>query len=142
MNDPQEKDLQDVAALVGRTLLGLLFVVSGVEKIGAFADTAVYMASAGLPAVKVLLVLAIIVEIGGGGAICFGWRTRLAAVAVLLFTVIVTMVFHRFWSAPPDQAIVQRLMFMKNVSIMGGLVMLFAFGPGTVALGFGGRRTD
>lgn len=142
MNDLQQKDLQDIAALVGRTLLGLMFVVSGIEKIGAFTDTTFFMASAGLPAVKVLLVLAIIVEIGGGGAICLGWRTRLAAVVVLLFAVIVTMVFHRFWSAPPDQVIVQRLMFMKNVAVMGGLVMLFAFGPGTLALYARGRRTD
>jgi putative oxidoreductase len=88
----------------------------------------------------VLLLLAIIVEIGGGGAICFGWRTRLAALVVLLFTVIVTMVFHRFWIAPPDQVAVQRLLFMKNVSIMGGLVMLAAFGPGNLAFAFGRRR--
>jgi len=142
MNELQANDLHDVAALVGRTLLGLVFFVSGVEKIGAFADTMGFMASAGLPAVKLLLLLAIIVEIGGGGAICFGWQTRPAAVVVLLFTVIVTMVFHRFWIAPPDQAIVQRLMFMKNVSIMGGLVLLFAFGPGSLALGFGRRRAD
>jgi putative oxidoreductase len=140
MNDLQANDLQDIAALVGRTLLGLLFVVSGIEKIGAFADTMNFMASAGLPAVKVLLLLAIIVEIGGGGAICFGWRTRLAALVVLLFTVIVTMVFHRFWIAPPDQVAVQRLLFMKNVSIMGGLVMLAAFGPGNLAFAFGRRR--
>jgi len=133
-------DLQDIAALVGRTLLGLVFFVSGVEKIGAFADTTAFMASAGLPAVKLLLVVAIIVEIGGGGAICFGWRTRTAALVILLFTVIVTMVFHRYWGMPPDQAVVQRLMFMKNVSIMGGLVMLSAFGPGTLAFGFGRKR--
>ena len=133
-------DLQDVAALVGRTLLGILFVVSGLDKIGAFAETSVFMASAGLPAVKVLLVLAIIVEVAGGAAICFGWRSRQAALVVLLFTIAVTMVFHRFWVASPDQAIVQRLMFMKNLSIMGGLVLLYAFGPGTLALTFGRGR--
>jgi putative oxidoreductase len=133
-------DSQDVAALIGRNLLGLMFFVSGIEKIGAFADTTVYMASAGLPAVKVLLVLAILVEIVGGGAICFGWRTRLAAVVLLLFTVIVTMVFHRFWSMAPDQSVVQRLMFMKNASVMGGLVLLFAFGPGTLSFHFAGGK--
>lgn len=133
-------DSQDVAALIGRTLLGLMFFVSGIEKIGAFADTTVYMASAGLPAVNVLLVLAILVELVGGGAICLGWRTRLAAAALLLFTVIVTMVFHRFWSMAPDQSVVQRLMFMKNVSVMGGLVLLFAFGPGTLSFHFVGGK--
>jgi len=129
-------DLQDTAALVGRNMLGLLFVISGVEKIGAFSDTAVYMASAGLPAVSVLLILAIIVEIGGGGAICLGWQTRLGALVILLFTATVTIVFHRFWNMPPDQAAVQRLFFMKNVSVMGGLILLMAFGPGRMAFHF------
>ena len=129
-------DLQDMAALVGRNMLGLLFVISGVEKIGAFSDTAVYMASAGLPAVSVLLILAIIVEIGGGGAICLGWQTRLGALVILLFTATVTIVFHRFWNMPPDQAAVQRLFFMKNLSVMGGLILLMAFGPGRMAFHF------
>jgi len=129
-------DLQDTAALVGRNMLGLLFVISGVEKIGAFSDTAVYMASAGLPAVSVLLILAIVVEIGGGGAICLGWQTRLGALVILLFTATVTIVFHRFWNMPPDQAAVQRLFFMKNVSVMGGLILLMAFGPGRMAFHF------
>jgi putative oxidoreductase len=133
-------DLQDIAALLGRTLLGLMFFVSGVEKLGAFADTSAFMSGVGLPAVNVLLVLAIVVEIAGGGAICLGWRTRLAALALLLFTVVVTMVFHRFWSAAPDQAVVQRLMFMKNLSIMGGLVLLSAFGPGTLSFHYEGER--
>jgi putative oxidoreductase len=129
-------DLQDTAALVGRNMLGLLFVISGVEKIGAFSDTAVYMASAGLPAVSVLLILAIVVEIGGGGAICLGWQTRLGALVILLFTATVTIVFHRFWNMPPDQAAVQRLFFMKNLSVMGGLILLMAFGPGRMAFHF------
>jgi len=129
-------DLQDMAALVGRNMLGLLFVISGVEKIGAFSDTAVYMASAGLPAVSVLLILAIVVEIGGGGAICLGWQTRLGALVILLFTATVTIVFHRFWNMPPDQAAVQRLFFMKNLSVMGGLILLMAFGPGRMAFHF------
>ena len=126
-------DLQDIAALVGRILLGLMFFVSGIEKLGAFADTSAFMAGAGLPAVNVLLVLAIVVEVVAGGAICLGWRTRLAALALLLFTAIVTMVFHRFWSVAPDQSVVQRLMFMKNLSVMGGLALLLAFGPGALS---------
>jgi putative oxidoreductase len=89
-----------------------------------------------LPAVSVLLILAIVVEIGGGGAICLGWQTRLGALVILLFTATVTIVFHRFWNMPPDQAAVQRLFFMKNVSVMGGLILLMAFGPGRMAFHF------
>jgi putative oxidoreductase len=129
--------VKDVAALVGRVMLALMFIISGFGKLGAFEDTTGYMASAGLPAVdpllEVLLILTILIELGGGIAIVVGWRTRSAALLIFLFTVLVTLVFHRFWAAPPDEAMVQRLMFMKNMSVMGGLLVLFAFGPGKYA---------
>jgi putative oxidoreductase len=130
--------VKDVAALVGRIMLALMFVISGFGKIGGFADTTVYMASAGLPAVdvllEVLLIVTILIELGGGTAIVLGWRTRSIALLIFLFTALVTVVFHRFWAAPPDEAMVQQLMFMKNVSVMGGLLVLVAFGPGEYAL--------
>jgi putative oxidoreductase len=130
--------VKDVAALVGRIMLALMFVISGFGKIGGFADTTVYMASAGLPAVdvllEVLLIVTILIELGGGTAIVLGWRTRSIALLIFLFTALVTLVFHRFWDAPPDEAMVQQLMFMKNVSVMGGLLVLVAFGPGEYAL--------
>ncbi len=129
---------RDSAALVGRVVLALMFVVSGVGKIGGFTDVTVYMASAGLPAVdpllEILLVLTILIELGGGAAIMFGWKTRSAALLILFFTTLVTLVFHRFWAAPSDEATVQQLMLMKNVSVMGGLLVLFAFGPGKYAV--------
>jgi putative oxidoreductase len=135
---------KDAAALVGRILLASMFIISGVGKMGAFADTTAYMASAGLPAIdpllEYLLILTILVEIGGGAAIVLGWRTRSATVVIFLFTLLVTLVFHRFWSAPPDEAMTQQLMFMKNVSVMGGLIVLFALGPGEYALDARDRR--
>ena len=128
---------RDGAALAGRIMLALMFIASGIGKIGGFTDTTVYMASAGLPAVdpllEILLILTIVIELGGGTAIVLGWKTRLAALLVFSFTMLVTLVFHRFWVAPPDDAQVQQLMFMKNVSVMGGLLVLYAFGPGRYA---------
>jgi putative oxidoreductase len=128
---------RDGAALAGRIMLALMFIASGIGKIGGFTDTTVYMASAGLPAVdpllEILLILTILIELGGGTAIVLGWKTRLAALFVFSFTMLVTLVFHRFWAAPPDDAQVQQLMFMKNVSVMGGLLVLYAFGPGKYA---------
>jgi putative oxidoreductase len=129
---------KDAAALIGRILLASMFIVSGLGKMGAFADTTVYMAGAGLPSIdlllEVLLILTIFIEIGGGAAIVLGWKTRPAALLILLFTALVTLVFHRFWAAPPEDAMPQQLMFMKNLSVMGGLLVLFAFGPGAIAL--------
>jgi putative oxidoreductase len=129
---------KDAAALVGRILLASMFIISGAGKIGAFADTTVYMASAGLPAIdsllEILLILTVFVEIGGGAAIVLGWKTRSATALIFLFTMLVTLMFHRFWSVPPSEAMAQQLMFMKNVSVMGGLMVLFAYGPGDYAL--------
>lgn len=125
---------RDVAALVGRVLLALIFVVSGWGKITGFAGTAGYMARKGLPMTEVLLVLTIICELGGGLAILLGWKARWAALAILVFLVLATLVFHPFWSAPADQAAMQQIQFMKNLSIMGGMLLLFAFGPGRYGL--------
>jgi putative oxidoreductase len=128
------KRTRNIAALAGRIMLALMFVLAGFGKIEGFADTAVLMTGVGLPLVNVLLVLTILVELGGGAAIMVGWKTRPIALVVFLFTGMATLVFHAFWAAPPDQVMLQQLMFMKNVSVMGGLLMLFAFGPGDYAL--------
>jgi len=128
------KKTRNAAALAGRIMLALLFVVAGLGKIPGFADTTVMMTGAGLPFVNVLLVLTILIELGGGAAIMLGWKTRPIALVVFLFTALATVVFHAFWSAPPDKALLQQLMFMKNVSVMGGLLVLYAFGPGEYAL--------
>ncbi len=127
------------AVLAGRTLLAVPFVVSGYGKIGAFAATAGMMAGKGLPAPEVLLALAIVIELGGGLALIIGWMTRWSALAILVFTVVATLVFHNFWAVPAEQAMMQQISFMKNLSIIGGLLLLVAFGPGRYAVD---RRPD
>ena len=122
------------AALAGRILLAVPFVVSGYGKIGAFAATAAVMAGKGLPLADVLLALAIVIELGGGLALVIGWMTRWAALAIIVFTVVATLVFHNFWAVPADQALMQQISFMKNLSIIGGLLLLVAFGPGRYAV--------
>ncbi|KAF7963851.1 hypothetical protein AWV79_14535 [Cupriavidus sp. UYMMa02A] len=110
----------------GRALLGALFVISGILKIGGFAGTAAWMASAGLPLASVLLVLTIVIEIGGGLTLVTGWNARWGALALAVFLVPVSLVFHGFWSA--DAATFQNQLnhFLKNVSILGGMLVVFA----------------
>ena len=74
-------------------------------------------------------------ELAAGLALLVGWQARWSAVALALFTVVATVLFHAFWSMPAEQQNMQKLMFMKNVSIVGGLLMVAAFGPGSFALG-------
>ena len=127
-------NLQKAAALVGRILLALIFIVSGYGKIGGYAGTAGYMASKGLPLVDILLPLTILVELGGGLLIAIGWKARWAAAVVFLFLIPVTLVFHNPLGLAPAEAQQQMINLLKNLSIMGGMLGLFAFGPGALSL--------
>jgi len=127
-------DQKDWAALLGRMLLALLFVISGFGKIPGFQGTVGHIAGKGLPLPEVLAALAVLVELGGGIAIALGWKTRWVAAAMILFLLVITPIFHNFWAAPPDQVINQQTNFMKNVSILGGFLILFAFGPGRYSI--------
>ncbi len=115
--------------LVGRTLLALIFVMAGFNKITGFAGTAGYIASKGLPMAEVLTVLTIITELGGGLLIIIGWQARWAAAAIFLFLIPVSFIFHPFWV----QA--ELISFMKNTAIMGGMLMIVAYGSGPYSIG-------
>jgi putative oxidoreductase len=92
------------------------------------------MASKGVPAVEVLLALTIVIELGGGMALLLGWKARWAALALAGFTLLAALVFHNYWSMPEAEQMMQRLMFIKNIGIAGGLLMVFALGPGRFAI--------
>ncbi len=123
-------NVQNTAALVGRIMLALIFIISGFGKITGYAGTAGYMASKGLPMVALLLPLTILVELGGGLLIAFGWKARWAAALIFLFLIPVTLVFHNPAGLDAAAAQGQMIHLLKNISIMGGMLGLFAFGPG------------
>jgi putative oxidoreductase len=122
------------AAVAGRTLLALIFITSGFAKLTGIEGTATYIASVGLPAPVLLAVLAGTLELVAGVALVIGFKARQAAWALALFTLVATVVFHAYWAAPADQQFVQQLMFMKNLSIVGGLFILATAGAGSLSL--------
>ena len=125
---------KDWAALLGRILLAGIFVISGFQKITGFEDTVGYIADKALPLPQVLAVIAILIECVGGLAIIAGWKTRWAAVAFIVFLIVITPIFHGYWASPPDQMMEQQINFMKNVAILGGCLLLSAFGPGRYSI--------
>jgi putative oxidoreductase len=127
-------NLQNPLALIGRILLALMFVLAGFGKITDFAGTVGYIASGGLPAPSLLAVLVIFVEVGGGLALVFGFQARWAALALAGFTLLASFSFHAFWKLPADQQMIPQLLFMKNISVIGGLLVLAAFGAGALSL--------
>lgn len=126
--------LQNPLSLLGRVLIALLFVPAGWSKIGGFEGTVGYIASVGLPMPQVAAAVAIVVELVGGLALLFGFGTRIAALALAVFTLVATFFFHAFWAVPPEAVMVQQLMFFKNIAVTGGLLVLVAFGGGAFSL--------
>ncbi len=113
--------------LAGRILLASLFLLSGVGKLGAYAGTQAYMASAGVPGF--LLPLVLLTEIGGGLAIVLGFQTRLVAILLAGFSIVSALLFHKNLQ---DQ--IQMIMFLKNFSIAGGFLLLAARGAGPYSI--------
>ena len=126
--------LKDPLALVGRILLALMFVLGGFNKIGGFAGTVGYMQAKGVPAASILAVLTIILELGGGLALIAGLYTRWVGLALGLFTLLVSVIFHNFWAMPEAQQMANQLFFMKNMGVAGGMFALAAFGAGALSL--------
>lgn len=116
--------------LAGRILIALIFLVSGLNKIGGFGGVAGYMADKGVPFAEVALVITIIIEVGGALMLIFGWKAHWAAAAIFLWMIPVTLIFHNFWAVDTAQYQNQFNHFMKNVSMMGGLLYVMAFGAG------------
>jgi putative oxidoreductase len=109
---------------IGRALVGVLFLVSGAFKIAWFAGVAAGLAGKGVPLSEVALALAIALEIAGGLALVFGWRVREAALALALFCIPATLLFHAFWSVDAAAFGNQLNHFLKNVAIFGALLMI------------------
>jgi putative oxidoreductase len=93
-----------------------------------------YIASKGLPMPSVAAVIAIVVEVGGALALVAGFGTRWAALALAGFTFVASFIFHNYWGVPAEQAMVQQLMFFKNIAVVGGLLVLAAHGAGAWSL--------
>lgn len=126
--------LQRVLPALGRSLLALIFVVSGLGKIGAFEATQGYMAAAGMPLTGPLLVAAIAIEVLGGLMLMVGFKARWGAFALIVFLIPATFIFHAFWTLEGGEVRLQMIQFLKNLSIIGGLLVIVAWGPGPLSL--------
>lgn len=120
--------------MLGRTLMGALFLVSGLAKIGRFSAVAGFMTSKGLPAAEIMLTATIALEVGCSLALIAGWQVRYVAWALLVFTGVAAVIFHAFWAAEAPAYQNQLNHFLKNIAIMGGLLCLSAAGAGAWSL--------
>jgi putative oxidoreductase len=127
-------NVQNSATLVGRILLAVMFFTAGLSKFAGLEGTAGYIASAGLPMPQVLALGTAVLEVVGGLMLIVGWQARWAALALAVFTLLAALLFHNYWAKPEAQQMMQQLLFNKNLAIVGGLLMVFAFGAGGFSL--------
>lgn len=126
---------RDMAALVGRVLLAFLFVYSGFGKIGGFEGTAASIAGKHVPMPEIATTIAIVIEFIGGLMVAVGWKARWAALAVAAFTLVASLLYHNFWAmADAATAGTNKIMFLKNIAVIGGLLLVYAFGPGRLSV--------
>jgi putative oxidoreductase len=116
-------------------MLALIFITSGFGKIGGFEGTVGYIASKHLPLPQVGAIVAIICELGGGLLLAVGFKARWAALVLAIFTLAAGILFHNYWDlTDAAQKMANQINFWKNVAISGGMLMVFAFGPGRYSL--------
>jgi len=125
---------QDTLALIGRILIAALFIPAGFGKIAGFSGVVGYITSAGLPMPQLGAIIAIVVELGVGILLLVGFKTRLSAIVLAIFTVAAAVFFHNYWGMPAEKAYVNQLMFFKNIAIAGGLLAIAAFGAGRFSI--------
>lgn len=116
--------------LLGRLLMSVIFIGSGLQKLRIFSGVAEDMANRHIPLAAVALAITLIIEIGGGLMVLTGFGARYAALIIFLWLIPVTLVYHHFWGIPEAAKEMQQVNFLKNVAIMGGLLILAYASPG------------
>ena len=127
--------MKHIIDLIARTLLAVIFVFEAVDSILYYGDTKAKMTSYGLTWQQdFLLVSAIVILILGGILVLIGYRSKLGAILLILYWIPVTFIVHSFWNDPPDVQRMQSILFMKNLAITGGLLMIFVNGSGRISV--------
>jgi putative oxidoreductase len=134
----------DVVCLFGRIVIGGIFVQSGFQKLMGLDAFAAGLTRNGIPGAiaQVLAPVGAAVEFVGGLAIVFGLMTRYAAVLMILFVIVATLISHRFWAVQGAERRPQTVQFAKNAAIIGGFLYVFATGAGRVSFDRWWRRVE
>lgn len=128
------ENLERYGPVIGRFLIAFIFLFAGFGKVTGFEGTVGYIASKGLPLPQLAAIGAIIIELAGSTMLITGFKARWAAAVLMVFTALTALFFHNFWAVPTAQAQDQMIHFMKNISMMGGLLYVVVYGSGPVSL--------
>lgn len=123
---------EDFLILIGRVLIGSLFLWAGAAKVLHWSGSVQYMRSKNLPAA--LLPAAVALQILGGLSVLLGYEARVGCILLIVFVIPAAIKMHDFWNYSDPERTVQKTMFMKDVAVLGGLLVLLAIGAGRFAL--------
>ena len=128
--------MASMGVIIGRILLGQIFLLAGIHKMMDWQGMSAYMASQGMPWIPFFLTGAILVETLGGLSLILGIQPRIGALVLTAFLIPATLIFHDFWTLEDPQRSLQMIMFQKNLAIMGGLLLFSILSPA------GGRQGE
>ncbi|MEM9917851.1 MAG: DoxX family protein [Bacteroidota bacterium] len=127
--------MKDVTDLIARILIAFIFLYEAYDSIAFFQATKKKMISYGLTWNQDLLLMgAIFLLLMGGTLVLIGYRSGFGAILLMLYWVPVTFIVHSWWNDPPEQQRLEAIMFMKNIAILGGLLMIFVNGSGRYSI--------
>ena len=133
-SNPATNATQDKVLLAARLLAAPLFFYSGIGKILAFGVTASRLPGGEGGFGSFLAAGSIVIELGASLALILGIYTRCAAITLIVFTILATLMFHNFWASPPAQVTAQTVQFLKNLELIGLFAMIAVFGPGAYSV--------
>ena len=134
MDNSNSKRYDDLVLLIARILLMTLFLLFGFKKLFGFSGTEAYMAQVGAPAPLLSALIAVFMEVFVGLAILLGFATRPLAIIMLLYTLGTGLIGHHYWTMTGMDQFEAMINFYKNISIMGGLLLLSVTGPGRISV--------
>jgi putative oxidoreductase len=124
---------QGAVVVLGRFFFALIFLLAAANHFNK--QTIGYAASQGVPLASIAVPLSGVLAIAGGLSILLGYRAKLGAWLIVLFLIPLTLMMHKFWTVTdPTTAQIQMIMFMKNVSMLGGALLITQFGTGPFSL--------
>jgi putative oxidoreductase len=133
--DKLMKLLETSSAVIGRLLLGLYFILPGLQKIDNYEGTTRYMQSFSVPAADALLPITIVLQIVLGIAVIIGYKTKIAAFLLAGMTLVISLYMHSFWNLPDSAVVIHETQnFIKNMAIMSGLLILAGRGAGQYSI--------
>lgn len=120
--------------LVGRVSIALVFLVSGIHKGVWYRKAVEEFRHDGIPAIPFTLPATIVLHLAAPACIIVGWFASEAALALALFTIVATLKVHAYWRLPEAEQLMRSRIFLANIAIIGGLLLIVAMGPGPIAL--------